>query len=160
MVVESVALKRDIGNLIVSFKNSIVLSHTIFELSPRDDDRIFGEAQMGTVSPWTLNLLLEAYEAQQSDAAFEFYESITDMPKARTLRSRILERQVLRYFDNLKEPYTFILRSLENDPTIEWVYPSPAKRHTFRPTPFAEELQVENKKVTTFGAKGPELPGT
>jgi len=158
--VESVALKRDIGYLIVSFKNSIMLSHTIFELSPRDDDRLFGDAKIGTVSMWALDLLLGAYEAQKSDAAFKFYESIADMPKAGTLWGRILERQVLRYFDNLRGTHTFILRSLKDSSTIKWVYPGPTERHTFLPTTFAKELQsaVENKKPLHLVPKDPNFP--
>jgi hypothetical protein len=94
VAVQNAALKREIGSLIVSYQNSDMLSHTIFELSPRDDDRLLGDAQIGAVSAWALDLLLRAYEAQKSDAAFEFYESLTDMPKAGTLRGQILKRQV------------------------------------------------------------------
>jgi len=96
MAVQNAALKRDIRSLIFSYQNSIMLSHTIFELSPRDDDRLFGDALIGTVSSWALDLLLGAYESQKSDAAAEFYDSIANIPKARTLRGCIFERQVLR----------------------------------------------------------------
>lgn len=77
-----------------------MLSHTIFELSPRDGDRLFGDVLVGTVSPWALDLSLGAYEFQKSDAAAEFYDSIADMPKAGILRGQIFERQVLRYLDS------------------------------------------------------------
>ena len=96
-----------------------MLSHTIFELYPRDGDRLFGDALVGTVSPWALDLLLEAYEARKSDAAAEFYNSIASVPKAGILRGQIFERQVLKYLDNLKEPHTFTIRSLEDSTTIE-----------------------------------------
>jgi len=95
MVVNRAAMKRDIGTLIVSYENSIMLLHTIFELSPRDGDRLFGDALIGTVSPWALDLLLAVYESQKSDAAADFYGSIANMPKAGTLRGRIFEQQVL-----------------------------------------------------------------
>ena len=94
MAVQNAALKRDIRSLIFSYQNSIMLSHTIFELSPRDDDRLFGDALIGTVSSWALDLLLGAYESQKSDAAAEFYDSIADIPKARSLRGCIFERQL------------------------------------------------------------------
>ena len=137
-----------------------MLSHTIFELSPRDDDRLFSDALIGTVSSWALDLLLGAYESQKSDAAAEFYDSIAHIPKAGTLRGCIFERQVLKYFDDIQEPHTFSIRSLENGSTIKWVYPGPAKRHTFQPLTFAEELQsaVENKKPLHLVPKDPNFP--
>lgn len=104
--VDRAASKRDIGTLVVSFQDSTILSQTIFELSPRDDDRLFGEALVGTVTPWALDLLLGAYETQKSDAAAELYDSIANMPQAGGLRGRIFERQVL-YLDSLEEPVTF-----------------------------------------------------
>ena len=138
----------------------MMLSHTIFELSPQDDDRLFGDALIGTVSPWALDLLLGAYESQKLDAAFEFYELISKIPKAGTLRGQILERQVLKYFDNLKGPHTFTLRSLEDNSTIQWVYPGPTEHHMFQPTTFAKELQsaVSNKKSLHLVPKDPNFP--
>ncbi len=112
--VNKAASKRDIRALIFSYENSTMLSHTIFELSPRNDLRLFGDALIGTVSPWALDLLLGAYEAQKLDAAFEFYESISNIPKAGTLRGQILERQMLKYFDNSQRA---ALCSLENSST-------------------------------------------
>jgi hypothetical protein len=76
-----------------------MLSHTIFELSPANDRRLFGEALVGAVSQWALNLLLEAYEERRSDAAAEFYDSIANNPNAGSLRGRMWERQVLKYLD-------------------------------------------------------------
>ena len=146
--VDRAASNRDIGTLVVSFQDSIMLSHTIFELSPRDDDRLFGEALVGTVSPWALDLLLGAYERQKSDAAAELYDSIAYMPGAGGLQGRIFERQVLKYLNSLEEPSTFSTRSLEDSKTAEWVYPGPAKLREFLLTTFAQELlsAVENKK--------------
>lgn len=106
---------KDIGSLIVSYDDSMMLSQTIFELSPRDDDRLLGDALIGTVSPWALDLLLEAYESQKADAAAEFYDSTTYISRAGILRGRIFERQVLRYLNNRKEPHTFSIRSLEDE---------------------------------------------
>ena len=145
-----------------------MLSHTIFELSPRDNDRLFGDALIGTVSPWALDLLLGAYEAQKPDAAFEFYEAITDITKAWSLRGRILEWQVLRYFDNLKGPHTFILRSLKDNSIINWVYPGHTKCHMFQPTTFAKgvvpagrnwlQSAVSNKQSLHLVPKDPNFP--
>ena len=107
MAVFSTSQKKNIGTLLSSFMKSQMLSHTIFELSPADDRRLFGEALVGAVSPWALNLLLEAYEERRLDAAAEFYDSIANSHKAGSLRDEIWERQVLKYFDNLKEPHVF-----------------------------------------------------
>ena len=57
-----------------------------FELSPANDRRLFGESLVGAVSPWALNLLLEAYEERRIDAAAEFYDLIANAHNAGSLR--------------------------------------------------------------------------
>ena len=88
------------------------LSHLIFELSPEDDMHLLGGAQVGTVSMWALDLLLKQYETRHADGATEFFNSIAGIPYAGSLQGRIMERQVLKHFDSLKDLHIFELRSL------------------------------------------------
>jgi hypothetical protein len=39
-------------------------SHSIFAMFPRDQNRLFTQCQFGGVSPWALDILLDAYETQ------------------------------------------------------------------------------------------------
>jgi hypothetical protein len=124
------------------------ISHSIFELSPADESRILPDARIGAVSPWALDLLLRQYETRQADAATEFYLSISSMPYAESLHGRVLERQVLKYFDSLQGPQNFTIRSLANSTTSLWRYPGPAKRSNFRSQTFASSLEVAVKAST------------
>jgi hypothetical protein len=136
----SISRKTNIRSLLSSFIKSQMLSHTIFELSPANDQRRFGEALVGAVSPWALNLLLEVYEEHQLDAAAGFYESTANSPNAGSLRDRVWERQVLKYLDNLKEPHDFWIRSLDDSSIIKWVYPGSAKRVVFQTSTLEQSL--------------------
>ena len=123
-----------------------MLSLTIFELSPANDRRLFGQALVGAVSQWALNLLLEAYEEHRLDAAAKFYDSIANIPYAGSLRGRIWERQVLKYLDSLKKPHVFSIRSLNDSSMTEWVYPGPAKRVVFQTSTLTQFLRSEVPK--------------
>ena len=117
------------------------VSHSIFELSPEDDMRLLGGARVGAVSMWALDLLLTEYETRQADAAAEFFNSIAGTSSAGSLRGRIMERQVLKHFDSLKEPHIFELRALVDSSTAQWTYPGPASRVTFQSQSFTTSLQ-------------------
>jgi len=55
----------------------------------------------------------------------------------------------VKYLDNLKEPHTFSIRSLEDNSIIEWVYPGPAERHTFQHSPRSFSLRSKTKSHYT-----------
>jgi hypothetical protein len=141
------ARKKDIGILFSESKESRMLSHSIFELSPANDRRLFGDALVGAVSQWALNLLLEPYEQHRLDAAAEFYNSIANDPNAGSLRGRMWERQVLRYLDTLKKPHVFSVRSLDDSSITEWVYPGPAKRVVFQTSTLTQSLLSEVQPI-------------
>ena len=124
-----------------------MLSHTIFELSPANDRRLFGDALVGAVSRWALNLLMEAYEERRLDAAAEFYDSIANNPNAGSLRGRMWERQVLKYLDSLKKPHVFSIRSLDDSSITKWVYPGPAKRVVFQTSTLTQSLRSEVQSI-------------
>jgi hypothetical protein len=108
------------------------LSHSIFELSPEDDMCLLGGAQVGTVSMWALDLLLKQYETHHADAAAKFFNSIAGILYAGSLQGHIMERQVLKHFDSLKDLHIFELRSLVNSSIAQWKYPGPALCVTFQ----------------------------
>jgi hypothetical protein len=70
----SVSQKRCIRSLFSLLLKSRLLSHTIFELSPANEDCLFGEALVRAVSLWALNLVLEPCEAHWSGAAAIFHQ--------------------------------------------------------------------------------------
>jgi hypothetical protein len=94
--VRSISPNVEISTIYAETYFSSSLSHSIFQLSPEDDNRLFGSAKVGAVSMWALNLLLKKYESRRSDAAVNFYYSILGMQSAATLCGNIMERQVLK----------------------------------------------------------------
>jgi hypothetical protein len=126
-------------------------------LSPANDRRLFGEALVGAVSQWALNLLMEAYEERRLDAAAEFYDSIANNPKAGSLRGRMWERQVLKYLDSLKKPHVFSIRSLDDPSITKWVYPGPAKRVVFQTSTLTQSLRSEDQPIYLV-PKDPNYP--
>lgn len=126
------------------------VSHSIFELKPSDEVRLLSSCQIGAVSPWALDALLNEYETRTADAAAEFYISIADKPFAGSLRGRLMERQVLKYFDTFPGPHDFPMRSLASSAVSTWTYPGPAKRVTFESRSFTPSL------ISAVEAKQPQ----
>lgn len=105
----------------------ISLSHSIFQLSPMNDMRLFDEAIVTPVSPWALELISHSYERSQENISLQFYHAIADIPSAGTLRGMIFQLRVLAYFRYLREPTTPKVRRLSDSSTGEWCYPAPVK---------------------------------
>ena len=141
--INSIPRTTNILNLLHETYTSSDLSHSIFELSPSTENelRLLLGARVGTVSMWALDLLLKKYETHQADAAVEFFNSINGTPCAGSLRGRIMERQVLKYFNSLKGPQIFQLRSLADSSITQWKYPGPARCVTFQSQTFTTSLQ-------------------
>jgi hypothetical protein len=139
--IRDIPLMANILSLLNETYTSSGLSHSIFELSPEDDMRLLGGARVGTVSMWALDLLLKQYETRQADAAAEFFNSIAGIPSAGSLRGQIMERQVLKYFDCLKDPHIFELRSLADSSIAQWKYPGSTLRSTFQSQTFTSSLE-------------------
>ena len=91
------------------------------------------------MSKWALDLLLKKYESRQSNAAFNFYQSIKGIRSAAALRGNIMERQVLNYFNTLEGPQCFEIRSLADSTISNWTYPR-ARRATFESSSFTSFL--------------------
>ncbi|EDR09962.1 uncharacterized protein LACBIDRAFT_293780 [Laccaria bicolor S238N-H82] len=62
------------------------ISHSIFQISPKDDRRMLSQVTTAAISPWALTTLLKIYEHRQADASFEFYNMIKDLPDEGTIR--------------------------------------------------------------------------
>ena len=136
------------------------VSHPIFELAPSDDMRLLSSCHIGAVSPWALDALLKEYETRTADAAADFYLSIADKPFAGSLRGRLMERQVLKYFDSFPGPHDFPMRSLASSAVSTWTYPGPAKRVTFESRSFTPSLTsaVEAKQPQHLVPSDPNFP--
>ena len=124
------------------------VSHAVFEMSSTSKDRLWFDCQIGAVSPWALDLLLQAWEDAPADAAAKFHRSVIRMRQAGTLRGDMFERQVLKHLDAISSHHTFSIRSLSTSVTKQWVYPGPARRFTFELPAFAGALNaaIENKE--------------
>ncbi|KAF5376092.1 hypothetical protein D9615_007752 [Tricholomella constricta] len=146
--IRSIPSERKLLTLLHETYSTNGIFHSIFELSPADELRILSDARVGAVSPWALDLLLSQYETRQVDATAEFYMSISSMPHAESLHGRVLERQVLKYFDSLQGPQDFIIRSLADSTISLWRYPGPAKRSNFRSQTFSSSLEIAVKAST------------
>jgi hypothetical protein len=155
-----VSVKIDILTLLNSAYTSRGVSHAIFELAPSDGRRLLGDARIGAVSPWALDMLLKEYETRQPNAAADFYMSIAGMPSAGSLRGHLMERQVLKYFDTLHGPQDFSIRSLASSTISKWTYPGPAERITFQSRSFTPSLKsaVEAKQPRHLVPSDPNFP--
>jgi len=88
-----------------------------------------------------LDLLLKEYETCQATAAANFYFSLVGTLSAASLCSRIMERQVLKYFDSLKGIQGFKIHTLNNSIISNWNYPGPTKCVTFQAQLFTPSLE-------------------
>jgi len=97
--------------------------HSVFQLSPNDDDECrFRDGEIAAVSPWALDVLLSAYEAEKADVSLKLYDLLVEEPETRVLRGQIFERQMVKYFASLKEPVQFDIRSLDDSAISEWTF--------------------------------------
>jgi len=105
---------------------------SVFHLFPKNDMRLYDEAEVAAVSPWALDVLLNAYEGRQAGVAFQFYKWVDTYPYAATLQDQIFKRQVLRYLGSLKGAEQFTIRSLADSTTSQWIYPGPTEVSSFQ----------------------------
>jgi hypothetical protein len=91
------SVKENLFTHLMDIRGTKGLSHSIFEIFSEDDHRSLDGVQVGAVSSWALDELLNTYERRQADFAAEFCEKISRLPWARSLRGRVMERQLLKY---------------------------------------------------------------
>jgi len=141
--------ESNIWQLLHSYrKDDSDVSYSIFEISPKDKKRLLARCDFGAVSRWALEVLLEAYEDRQADAAITFYHNISGMSDAASLRGHIFERQVLKYLDRIDAERKFPIRGLAASEKRTWTYRGRITRYTFlEDLDFVEEIKraVQNK---------------
>jgi hypothetical protein len=122
----------NISQLLHSFgKGDSDVSHSIFEVSPKKDEkRQLSDCKFGIVSRWAMQVLLTAYEAQKADAAVLFYHTISG-PSAASLRGHIFERQVLEHLKLIGTECEFPIRGLAAPEETIWTYRGPMTNYTF-----------------------------
>jgi hypothetical protein len=110
------------------------VSHSIFEISPNDELRIFSECKFGYVSEWAFDCFLEAYEDHQAAAATDFYQYISGIPDAATLWGHVFERLVFKQVAEIDSEHKFPIRGL-SEPILgkaTWTFRGPIPRFNFR----------------------------
>ena len=139
----------NISQLLHSYrKGDSDVSHSIFEISPTDESRLLSECKFGAVSRWALEVLLNAYEDRQADAAIVFYHTIQGSHAA-SLRGHIFERQVLKYLHGINAEHKFPILGLASSEKTTWTYRGHITHYTFlQDLDFIEEIvqAVRNKK--------------
>lgn len=115
--IQDLSTKNNLMDLFSQTRLQRSLSHSIFQLSPMNDMRLFDDAIVTPVSPWALELISHSYERSQENISLQFYHAIADIPSAGTLRM-IFQLRVLAYFRDLREPTTFKVRRPSDSFTV------------------------------------------
>ena len=136
------------------------ISHSIFQISPKDDRRMLSQVTTAAISPWALTTLLKIYEHHQADTSFEFYNMIKDLPDEGTIRGQMFQVQVLKYLNALKQREQFTLRRLTGSNTSQWIYPGPIENSFSHSSTFPHFLQdaVTQQKSVHLVPKEPNFP--
>jgi hypothetical protein len=146
--VQAISLKPDLYRTLCrqTFPHE-PLFDSVFYLFPKNDMRLYDEAEVAAVSSWALDVFLNACEGRQPGVAFQFYKWIIINPDAATLEGQMFKRQVLRYFGSLKGAEWFTIRSLADSTTSQWMYPGPTEvssRQSFTATRLLHDAVAHN----------------
>jgi hypothetical protein len=136
------------------------ISHSIFQISPKDDDRMLSQVTTAAISPWALTTLLKIYENRQADASWEFYKMIKDLPDEGTIRGQMFQVQVLKYLSALKGREQFTIRRLTGSNTSQWMYPGPTENSFSHSSTFSQLLEdaVTQQKSVHLVPQEPNFP--
>jgi hypothetical protein len=110
------------------------VSHRIFQLSSPDTNRLLLTCHFEPVSRWAFDLLLDKYEEKKSDAAADFYFTLSGITEA-VLRGHLFERQILRYL--FRADYRLPIRQLSNSNEITLSGDNAIRRITFENSTFS-----------------------
>ena len=112
------------------------VSHSIFQISPKDRLRYFFQCKFSHVSQWALDTFLETFEAQQAAAATEFYRLISLLPDAASLWGQVFKRLVFKHLAGTDAEHEFPVRGLSESESIlgptTWTFRGPIPRFKFR----------------------------
>jgi hypothetical protein len=90
--------------------------HTLFELHPKDDERLYDSAITRIVSDWALDTLLQHQHNERGHSAYQLYTTIKSNPDFAEVAGRIWERAFHRFIIGAdKAKLVFTLRKLEAD---------------------------------------------
>ena len=132
---EITAAAEEKGNLLqllhASRRGGSAVSHTIFVISPTNEERRLTQCAFGAVSRWAFDLLLEHYETQQADAAATFYVTISRISEAASLWGDVFEKLVLNHLDGIRGE-EFSIRGLTSTEPMTWTYRGPPQRLNFQ----------------------------
>lgn len=136
------------------------ISHSIFQISPKDDRRMLSQVTTAAISPWALTTLLKIYEHRQADASFEFYNMIKDLPDEGTIRGQIFQVQLLKRLNALKGRERFTIRCLIGSNTSQWMYPGPTENSFSYSSTFPHLLEdaVTQQKSVHLVPQDPDFP--
>jgi hypothetical protein len=117
------------------------VSHKIFQIFPSKTGpkRLFSNSHFETVSRWVLNLLLVQYEVNKADAVADFYNKLSAMPEAATIRGHLFKRQVLNHLRGISEERQFPIRRLTDSEEMTW-YRGPVRHTDLEALSFFDEI--------------------
>ena len=117
------------------------VSHSIFQISPKNESRLLAQCELGAVSRWALDHLLKAYEIEQADAVADFCHHISRASNVASLWGHVFERQVLDHLDGIEGEYEFPIQGLTSSGEMTWIYRGPVPRFIFlQDLDFIDEL--------------------
>ena len=139
--------------------SKISILHSVFQLSPADDDdeRLLVNATISAICPWALTTLLEIYERREADASFRFYKMI---PDEGTIRGQMFQVQVLKHLGALNGREQFTIRRLTDSDTSQWTYPGPTASSFSHSSTYPQLLEdaVTQRKSVHLVPQQPNFP--
>jgi len=106
------------------------VSHSIFQISPKDESRQLSDCGFDIVSDWAFRLFIEEYESHEAHRANDFYRQISGVPSAASLWGHVFEQKVLRHIDTSGRK--FEIRGLAPPRLLTWECPAPIRRYNFK----------------------------
>ena len=126
------------------------VSHSIFQISPKDNSWLLAECDFTPVSRWAFECFAEVYERYDAHAANTLYRQISTSPLSASLWGYVFEvRVLLNYVD--ARGCNFKIRGLASDSKEPWKCRGPVPRFNFlQESNFVNELTkaIQEKKVS------------
>ena len=109
----------------------LTVSHSIFQIYPKDKSRNLAECKFNTVSKWAFKHFAEVYERHDAHEAISFYRQISTSPRAASLWSHVFEAKVLNHIDVCGCNFGIRRLSPQGPGTVPWTCGGPIPRFTF-----------------------------
>jgi hypothetical protein len=105
---------KDLPRAIRNIHGNVEFPHRIFEIYPGDHSRSFDLCRARPQSKWVLQQLMVEMNERRKNGAYDFYQTIRATSDASTLRGRMWEGQVHKYFCSISDERTFYATSLDD----------------------------------------------